>query len=514
MEGHRSVTPRSSTSDHKSAILENCAAAFICGSCTWSLVHFWRYYFGGEPPEWLTGPLPPLLAGIAFGVIWHFMGWIRRTASVLGRRTLVPSGDRIAIYVADLFGDDQEGTARANVVASIQHAIGTGAVEVLTTRLRLRLADGSVGRAVEDTNAEARRWLRRNDGELLIWGRILTLNQMSVLELRFVTADGPDDMAGQRFRFDRELLLEEKFAPEMGAALGAVAGALALPATERGTAVGYRLSLLADRLRLMTEASTEKLRADDRAVLLESYGKILGTLGDQLGDTTKLESAVAAFRAALVCRDRNLVPDRWAATQNNLGAALALLGDRETSNKHLEEALAAFRAAQEQRSVSSTPVVWAMTQSNIGNVLMNIGVRERGTVRLEEAVAAYCAALEETQRDLVTLDWAGIQNNLGGALMRLGEREGGTERLEEAIRAYRAALEEARRDRVPLGWAGTLSNLASALLLLSDRKIEVTLIREAVAAFRDALEERSRDRVPLHWAASQHNLGYALTKLG
>ena len=96
-------------------------------------------------------------------------------------------------------------------------------------------------------------------------------------------------------------------------------------------------------------------------------------------------------------------------TQLNLGVALQTLGTREGGATRLEEAVAAYRAALEEETHDRLPLLWAMTQMNLGNALQTLGERQGSTARLEEAVAAYRAALQESTRDRVPLQWALIQ---------------------------------------------------------------------------------------------------------
>ncbi|MBV8397398.1 MAG: hypothetical protein JOZ17_01505 [Acetobacteraceae bacterium] len=58
--------------------------------------------------------------------------------------------------------------------------------------------------------------------------------------------------------------------------------------------------------------------------------------------------------------------------------------------------MAAYRAALQERRRDLVPLDWAMTQMNLGNALAMLGGRERGTARLEEAVAAWDACLAVT----------------------------------------------------------------------------------------------------------------------
>src|SRR5260370_41808009 len=85
--------------------------------------------------------------------------------------------------------------------------------------------------------------------------------------------------------------------------------------------------------------------------------------------------------------------------QMNLGNALWTLGERESGTTRVEEAVAAYRAALEEMTRDRVPLQWAMTQMNLGTALRTLGERESGTARLEEAVAACGAALQETARE-------------------------------------------------------------------------------------------------------------------
>ncbi len=53
----------------------------------------------------------------------------------------------------------------------------------------------------------------------------------------------------------------------------------------------------------------------------------------------------------------------------NLGIALGKLGERESGTTRLEEAIAAYRAALEEQTRERVPLDWAATQNNLGNAL-------------------------------------------------------------------------------------------------------------------------------------------------
>jgi tetratricopeptide (TPR) repeat protein len=266
---------------------------------------------------------------------------------------------------------------------------------------------------------------------------------------------------------------------------------------------------------LLTQSYPRDRAPRDWAQTQMKLGSTLERLGERESGTTRLEEAVAAYRAALEELTRERVPLDWARLQWGIGLALLRLGERESGIAHLEEAVIALRAALEELTRERVPFDWAMTQNNLGLALFGLGARESGTAHLEEAVATFRVVLEVHTRERVPLNWAMTQANLGLALTTLGEREsGGKAHLEEAVAAYRAALEENTRDRIPLEWARTQANLGITLESIGERESGTARLKEAVAAYRAALQEWTRDRVPLDWARTQSFLGRALERLG
>ncbi|MEX2264131.1 MAG: tetratricopeptide repeat protein, partial [Bryobacteraceae bacterium] len=430
----------------------------------------WKRFRPDDPPEWLQGTVAPIVGAVVLFASWFVMRLISRAATRRRRATARAKGDRLSVYVAR-FGEDKESeTTRKNVIDSIVRELGKERVEVLPAGIDLRLTEGvSSDVAAHDAAHKARSLLKKKGGDLLIWGQLLSMEGRAVVELRFVSANH-DGSEGQRFGFTSKLMLETDFGPEMGAALAAVSSALAAPVfRDAGKYLARTLVPVAERLAPLIRNIPTSMREDDRARLLFSYGLIQTVIGEQSGESARLEEAVAAFREMLREWTRERVPLDWAMTQNNLGNALGRLGERESGTARLGEAVAAYREALREWTRERTPLDWAMTQNNLGNALRSLGERESGTARLEEAVAACREALLERTRPRVPLDWAMTQNNLGNALTRLGERESGTGRLEQAVAAYREALQERTRERVPLDWAMTQNNLGNALWRLGER---------------------------------------------
>jgi tetratricopeptide (TPR) repeat protein len=505
------------TQTHLPGVFQGLIAAAVGGACQPAVSWCWQHAVHKAPPDWIAATLPNAGgAAVLFFALWLSGSLVHREVRQRRYKTVKSKGDRLAIYVAQLDGDDAQGTMQRAIIDTLLHELGKAATEVLPAGECLRLTEG----ASTDTEAlaasrRARALLRASGGQLMIWGRVLSAGEHRRLSLRFVSATQDGATEGARAGLTTDFRLEPRFLTDLGAALAAEAVAEASPAiTDRGKYVADRLIPIADRLAKLADRLPASLSTADRGTVLLSLGNAQLTIGAQSGDEHRLAAAIGAYRAALQEYTRDRGPLNWATTQNNLGNALTALGERESGTARLEEAVAAYRAALQEYTRDRVPLNWATTQNNLGTALQTLGERESGTARLEEAVAAYRAALQERTRDRVPLDWAETQNNLGNALARLGERDSGTARLEEAVAAYRAALQEYTRDRVPLDWAATQNNLGNALRALGERDSGTARLEEAVAAYRAALQECTRDRVPLDCATTQNNLGIALARLG
>src|SRR5712692_1552 len=251
--------------------------------------------------DWAQGLLANLTGAIVLiPAFWLLTRPLSRVATRRMRATALAKGDRISIYVARFGEDDVSWTARESVIASIRNELGLEQVEVLPAGMQLALTEGvSYEDAANKATSQARSLLRKKHGDLFIWGKLHVIAEKTVIDLRFVSAV-QDGSEGQRFGFTDKLMLEAGFGPEMGTALAAVAGALALPAVQdSGKYVARILSPVANRLARLARDLPASMRPDDRAKLLHSYGLIQSVIGEQSGKAPPLEEAVAAYREAL-----------------------------------------------------------------------------------------------------------------------------------------------------------------------------------------------------------------------
>ncbi|MDB5414275.1 MAG: Tetratricopeptide domain protein [Rubritepida sp.] len=254
-----------------------------------------------------------------------------------------------------------------------------------------------------------------------------------------------------------------------------------------------------------------RVRPLDWASSQNGLGTALRFLGNQLGDSEILDSALLAYRDALLERRRDNHPFLWAAVTNNIGVTFAIKGEAGDASL-VKEAISHFENSLLEFTRGKKPLEWAGAQSNLGRahlILARMGDHKAASAAIE----AYENVLLERPRDKLPLSWAAAQNNIGTAYKISGETKDDVDLLKKAKLAYETALLERTHSRAPLQWAATQSNLGSVLKLLGDFGDENALI-SAIQCYKNALLVRTRDTTPFLWAATHHNLGNAFSALG
>ncbi|PZV09974.1 MAG: hypothetical protein DCF32_00975 [Leptolyngbya sp.] len=225
-----------------------------------------------------------------------------------------------------------------------------------------------------------------------------------------------------------------------------------------------------------------------------------------LGDRAlNLELSIAAYQVALRVFTREVLPEDWAKSQNNLGIAYCnrIRGDRAET---LERAIAAYKLSLEVYTRDAFPEDWARSQNNLG-IAYRDRIRGDRAENLERAIEACELSLKIRTRDSFPDNWATTQNNLGIAYWdRIrGDR---AENLERAITAYELSLEVYTRDAFPEKWAGTQNNLGNAY---RDRirGSRAENLEQAIVTYKLSLQVYTVDTFPEQWAMLQNNLGNA-----
>ena len=297
----------------------------------------------------------------------------------------------------------------------------------------------------------------------------------------------------------QEVFTRENFPYQWGTSQINIGNVLASLAKRAVGVEGKNLSTAAAAAySLALEVDTLKRSPELWSIAMNNLGIVLYEYADRSRETEEGKQfsieALRVLRLALEVRARKpqFVQEK-AETQVNLGNALrihSLYADKEDEKRGiLKEAATMFRLALEVYSREGVPQRWAATQNNLGLVLSDQAThttRESARVLLKEAIQAYRHALEvRTQKDFPE-DWAGTQDNLGAALRDQAARTSGQEAkelLKEAIQASMLALEVYTRDQYLPDWALTQKNLAKTYVALG-------LWKEAAECYSNASKVR------------------------
>jgi tetratricopeptide (TPR) repeat protein len=316
----------------------------------------------------------------------------RKIGSVLSRADPLPTADpnRFSVMVARFQDDQNNGYAKLLVNA----LTGLEGIQVLALEKPITADSGRPGDAIQFGHKSARELLKQTQAQMLIWGRVLTVNDESGVQI-FWTTPAESRRSHDLHQLDG-LKLPLQFWNEF---VGVIQLQVVAESTEFLARQG---EFLAERLRPFIH-KTERLLADpalrgwNEAVQTQvrfSLANGYQLYGEQAGDNRSLKRAISHYLEALKTWNREAAPLQWATTQNNLGNALRALGERESGTTRLEQAVEAYREALKERTREAAPLQWATTQNNLGNSLRILGLRRHAAEYACKALLSHCEAWE------------------------------------------------------------------------------------------------------------------------
>lgn len=211
--------------------------------------------------------------------------------------------------------------------------------------------------------------------------------------------------------------------------------------------------------------------------------------GDLLYYAGEFDAAIEPYEKALA-----FSPDDW-VSRNNATIALSQASQGDITI-HRRRAIEIGQGTLERYPREIQPEWWATTQNNIGNAWAGLITENRGS-NLHHAIRCYLSALEVYSRAEYPESWAMTTNNLCIALADLpGERA--TENLVEAIECFLSVLEVYTRSEHPSYWAAVHNNLSIAMGMLSEQpgQDRCALLARAIAYGKGSLTIRTPDAMP------------------
>ena len=254
----------------------------------------------------------------------------------------------------------------------------------------------------------------------------------------------------------------------------------------------FSSAVFQDMREALESSLTGELREKEPLVWAETQnklGNILAALGQQQGDKTLYESAVACFNSALEEFSQEHSPSEWAETQVNLATALQAQGRLASDSKLLAKAVDAYTAALLVYSKKETPEEWKLTMIQQGLTLHSYGMLLKGNRTFQKSVVAYKNAISELDADDYAFELAAAHNNCGAVLHNLAESEENPDRFEEAVRAYEKGWTVCMEQQLPVHLSVLCRvNKSTARAALAELTNDVALAEEVADEFELILE--------------------------
>ncbi len=194
--------------------------------------------------------------------------------------------------------------------------------------------DAETGQAaIAKAKDEASHLLRRSGADVLLWGKVVTLNGKSEMRLYWTTGG---DLEGVKpnglYPDSRETIaIPPLFWDDLKQVLGVLVQSRIAAITREltGHYSADRLTPLIAQVRKLLQARQGDWTPETEAAVRFALAGALGGYGDQTGNSDALGESIEIYRQVLATWTRERVPLDRARTQNNLGTALTTLGERE-----------------------------------------------------------------------------------------------------------------------------------------------------------------------------------------
>lgn len=459
------------------------------------------------------------------GVLLLFLtGWIRNLFSILvpsPQRTILAlknlalngsvEPDRVR-FVLGWLENDYDGKNTAAVSTTFADIEG---IE-LCRSARMVSASGAADAWRTDMRQKGKKLLKAWHADIAVVGRVD--KDGDALSLWFISSVG-NDTIGQTsnspytLRFNR---LGEDFLADMNNQICALVLSLAIPKTVNGKQRQLGLQQLKAVVPKLENLFRTVSVAEDRISLCMVYSMAQSSLGEWLGETERLRSAIDRSRKVLEATDQGDVADALLAIHFNLGRTLYILGEREGKSEHLAESFGVLKGALDKFDCLERLSIVAGIKGLMGNVLRVSGNLEGDTQHLHRAVDLLESALKVHQQEGDAPFIAISQNNLGLVYLDLGVAEKREDAIRSAMSLFDSASRLAKREEMTTLWAMTQNNLGQVHAALGELGSDSNLIEleRSRDYYEKAVNGYSKNTTPFHWASAKINLGRVLTRLG
>ncbi|AET88027.1 hypothetical protein BYI23_A001890 [Burkholderia sp. YI23] len=409
------------------------------------------------------------------------------------------AADKYTVLVA-MLEDDADGSQQEAILESLREIPG---VEAL--RLRRMIAvdyERSVDKVIQDGTAAAQGYLKETGGNILLWGKIVTLEKRGVPKLYWTVSDGiapPVSFGRYAAGSSNELPLV------FWAHLSSVISLLVMNEEQQFDLVqsdeaASGLERLIPKIELLLDRNVPHAPNWDTQTLSTvrlQLANALLTVGAQRGSLPKVYKAMQVYKDVLDKISKSEDPVMWSYVQSRIGLGYFITGGWATSEGFMGQleqimdtsnALSAFTAALDAVSRDREPFSWALIQFNRAVTLKQLGEQMNNPTVLAQAISAYREILGTlSSKQLLRLRGV-TQNNLGMALSVLHEYSNRKEDEDAAATAFRAALMYLSPSRDPAVYARSEIGIGSILASRGQRESNATELEEGAKYIRDAAQ--------------------------
>lgn len=391
---------------------------------------------------WIAAAAAAIPASIV--IVWAVRSAARRRAR---RQVGRASGNRIAILIARLVGDDRFNGSRQTVLETIQARFGES-VELMTWPESLAISEGHNEKSEETAGRTVREWLATTGCDVLVWGRV---RGQQVLSLRI------GGRLQRPYALDEKTLsLPDDFGADLVTSITQVALDDAEVAADQGNVSIEQLRRVARRIEMISR------QVQSHQIAL-AYSGVLSRIGQFVGDQEMRFQAVDIAVAAVKNDAQNLDKDHLFRANFNICSMLMSLAEWSLGRSSLDEALKYFESAREIHPEISHDLNYAILLSQFGD-------HELDKVKIEQAISIFdkLTKLELSPQNEETIGKA--WHNRGISYLCLFSQTSDTSYIDKSIESFQEALNFRRQDNAPLYWAKTMNSLGGAY----EKKSEVS----------------------------------------
>ncbi|MSO72776.1 MAG: hypothetical protein EXQ84_04095 [Rhodospirillaceae bacterium] len=392
--------------------------------------------------------------------------------------------DPLRILISPLAGDIQ-GLAARHIHDRLSGRMGVS-ITVADRPLTAPGADHSQALFVSMAVDLGRRWLKRENAELLIWGESVASAHGRSWRLRFLGRATPLHPHSATVSALERLEVPALFDDATGDLV--FGSALAAVNVESADGIRARAALFRPVLKAaMRFAEGDSVGTVAECATAQScYAALLLLEGARTGDIKTLERAVSVYQGALILGEDAFPVHERAMIGTHIADALSLISGQSERPKLADKTVEYYRAALTMVRKEVFADDYAALKTRLGLALHNLAEATNDPAHLKEAADAFPAATAIWTITEAPERWADIQNSLGSLLITMGRLTQQPNLFDKAMAVFVRIAEARGRTAAPLVWATALANIGSALKEKGVAARNVDCLRQAANAFDQA----------------------------